>query len=179
VRGQLLAPPQAAAGDIGRKGLDDSPINGAITVDERRHPIHKLFLPVDSLYGALKLFKPLTQCKIVEKLPMLKLLSSPEMAVFVRGLCGRCPRCSEGRMFRKFLKVIDRCEACGEELHHHRADDFPAHIVISIVGHIIVSAVLYAETHFAPSSWTHLALWLPTTLILTLGLLQPTKGPSL
>jgi uncharacterized protein (DUF983 family) len=74
-------------------------------------------------------------------------------------------------MFWKFLKVVDRCDARGEELHHHRADDFPAYIVISVVGHIVVPAALYVETHFAPS-----ALWLPTTLGLTLGLLQPTKG---
>jgi uncharacterized protein (DUF983 family) len=79
-------------------------------------------------------------------------------------------------MFWKFFKVVDRCDACGEELHHHRADDFPAYIVISVVGHIIVSAALDVETHFVPSYWTHLALWLPTTLGLTLGLLQPTKG---
>jgi Protein of unknown function (DUF983) len=58
-------------------------------------------------------------------------------------------------MFRSFLKVVNQWEACGEELHYHRADDSPASIVISIVGHIVVSAVLYVETHFAPSYWTH------------------------
>ena len=102
--------------------------------------------------------------------------SSPRMPALVRGLLGRCPRCGEGRMFRAFLKVSDRCEVCGEELHHHRADDFPAYVVIFIVGHALVPAVLYVETHFAPSYWTHLALWLPTTLALAIGLLQPVKG---
>jgi uncharacterized protein (DUF983 family) len=102
--------------------------------------------------------------------------SSPRMPAIVRGLLGLCPRCGEGRMFRAFLKVSDRCEACGEELHHHRADDFPAYVVIFIVGHALVPAVLYVETHFAPSYWTHLALWLPTTLALAIGLLQPVKG---
>lgn len=101
---------------------------------------------------------------------------SPPMAAIVRGLSGRCPCCGKGRMFRAFLKVRDRCEACGEELHHHRADDFPAYVVILIVGHVLVPAVLYVETHFAPSYLTHLVLWLPTTLVLTIGLLQPTKG---
>ena len=97
-------------------------------------------------------------------------------SAFVRGLLGRCPCCGRGRMFGAFLKVNDRCDVCGEELHHHRADDFPAYVVIFIVGHLLVPAVLYVETNFAPSYWTHLALWLPTTLILTLGLLQPVKG---
>jgi uncharacterized protein (DUF983 family) len=79
-------------------------------------------------------------------------------------------------MFRAFLKVSDRCDACGQELHHHRADDFPAYVVIFVVGHVLVSAALYVETHFAPSYLTHLLLWLPTAFILTIGLLQPTKG---
>jgi uncharacterized protein (DUF983 family) len=94
----------------------------------------------------------------------------------VRGLLGRCPCCGKGRMFGAFLKVKDHCEVCGEELHHHRADDFPAYVVILIVGHLLVPAVLSVETNFAPAYWVHLVLWLPPTLILTLGLLQPVKG---
>jgi uncharacterized protein (DUF983 family) len=35
---------------------------------------------------------------------------------------------------------------------------------------------LYVETQFAPSYWIHLALWLPLTLGLAIGLLQPIKG---
>jgi uncharacterized protein (DUF983 family) len=100
----------------------------------------------------------------------------PLMTELVRGLLGRCPCCGKGRMFGAFLKVKDRCEVCGEELYHHRADDFPAYIVIFLVGHMLVPAVLSVETNFAPSYWVHLMLWLPPTLILTLGLLQPVKG---
>ena len=58
-----------------------------------------------------------------------------------RGFRGRCPACGEGRMFRAFLKVADECPHCGEELHHHRADDFPAYLVIVIVGHILVPII--------------------------------------
>jgi uncharacterized protein (DUF983 family) len=94
----------------------------------------------------------------------------------VRGLRGRCPCCGKGRLFRAFLKVSDRCRECGEELHHHRADDFPAYCVIFIVGHIIGPLVLAVEMAFAPASWVHLALWIPATLGMTLGLLQPVKG---
>ena len=79
-------------------------------------------------------------------------------------------------MFRAFLKVSDHCEVCGEELHHHRADDFPAYIVIFIVGHLLIPIVLYVETNFALSYWIEAAIWLPAVLISTIGLLQPTKG---
>ena len=102
--------------------------------------------------------------------------AQPWMSDFARGLLGRCPCCGEGRMFGAFLKVNDRCDVCGEELHHHRADDFPAYIVIFIVGHLLVPSALSVETYFAPPYWVHLALWLPAILILTIGLLQPTKG---
>lgn len=94
----------------------------------------------------------------------------------LRGLAGRCPHCGRGRMFRAFLKVADRCDACGEELHHHQADDAPAYFVIFAVGHIVVPMALSVEIAFAPAYWLHAALWLPLTLGLALGLLQPFKG---
>ena len=95
---------------------------------------------------------------------------------FLRGLMGRCPHCGEGRMFRKFLKVVDHCEVCGEALHHHRADDAPAYFVIVIVGHIVAPLALSLEMNYAPSYWVHVALWTPLTLALSIGLLQPIKG---
>src|SRR6188508_1861289 len=82
------------------------------------------------------------------------------------GLRGRCPHCGAGRMFRAFLKVADHCPACGEALHHHRADDAPAYFVILIVGHIVVPLVLAVELAFAPPYWVHVVLWLPLLLLL-------------
>lgn len=93
-----------------------------------------------------------------------------------RGARCKCPNCGEGQLFRKFLKVSDTCSNCGEELLHHRADDLPAYIVMSIVGHIVVGLLLWVEVHYAPPYWVHAALWFPLTLGLTLGLLQPVKG---
>jgi uncharacterized protein (DUF983 family) len=93
-----------------------------------------------------------------------------------RGLASRCPNCGRGKLFRAFLKVADSCPACGEDLHHHRADDAPAYFVILLVGHIVVPLALLVETQFAPAYWIHLALWLPLTLGLAIGLLQPMKG---
>src|SRR5664280_3910645 len=93
-----------------------------------------------------------------------------------RGFRGRCPACGEGRMFRAFLKVADQCPHCGEELHHHRADDFPAYLVIIITGHILVPIVLAVETYIAPAIWISMTLWPALALVMTLGLLQPVKG---
>jgi uncharacterized protein (DUF983 family) len=104
-------------------------------------------------------------------------LSPPSAAQALwRGLRGRCPACGEGRMFRAFLKVADICPHCREELHHHRADDFPAYLVIVIVGHILVPIVLVVETEIAPAIWISMTLWPLTALVMALSLLQPVKG---
>jgi uncharacterized protein (DUF983 family) len=72
--------------------------------------------------------------------------------------------------------VADRCDHCGEELFHQRADDFPAYLVMVVVGHLVVPAILAVETAYAPPVWLQLSVWLPVTLFASLALLQPTKG---
>ena len=97
-------------------------------------------------------------------------------AAMQRGLMGRCPNCGKGRLFRKFLKVADTCPVCGEDLHHHRADDAPAYFVILLVGHIVVPLSMWVEIAYSPAYWVHALLWGPLVLGLAIGLLQPIKG---
>jgi uncharacterized protein (DUF983 family) len=93
-----------------------------------------------------------------------------------RGLTGRCPHCGRGRMFRAFLKVADRCAVCGEEFHHHRADDLPAYLVIVLVGHVMVGVLLLAESLKLFSYWVEVSIFVSLTLLLALKLIQPMKG---
>jgi len=93
-----------------------------------------------------------------------------------RGFRMRCPHCGQGTLFGRFLKVAGHCPKCAEELLHHRADDFPAYVVIAAVGHVIVPAILAVETAYAPALWLQLLIWLPVTTLSALALLQPTKG---
>ena len=93
-----------------------------------------------------------------------------------RGTRLRCPNCGEGHLFRAYLKVNDSCPVCGEDLHHHRADDAPAYFTITIVGHIVVAGALLLEKGYAPETWVHMALWVPLTLVLCLALLPMIKG---
>jgi len=92
------------------------------------------------------------------------------------GFRQRCPACGAGRMFGRYLKVNDACPACGEALHHHRADDAPPYFTILIVGHVIVGAILPVERAFMPPLWLHALLWLPLTLAMSLWLLPRIKG---
>lgn len=93
-----------------------------------------------------------------------------------RGFFCRCPKCGEGKLFNGYLKSKYDCSVCGEEFHHHRADDAPPYFTITIVGHIIIPAMLALELMVRPEAWVHMVLWLPLTLILSLGFLRPVKG---
>lgn len=93
-----------------------------------------------------------------------------------RGLAHKCPACGNGALFSQYLKVNDTCPNCGEELHHHRADDAPPYITIFIVGHIVVPGILILEKAYAPETWIHLSIWLPLLLVLSLTILPRVKG---
>lgn len=113
---------------------------------------------------------------------MPHLISTPDQAerftlpAIKSGFFGKCPACGDGKIFGAFLKVNDTCQACGEELHHQRADDFPPYLVIFIVGHVVLTLVLLVEVQYQLSTFAHLSIWLPLTLVMALALLQPVKG---
>lgn len=92
------------------------------------------------------------------------------------GLRSRCPKCGEGKLFKAYLKPVDACAVCGEEMLHHRADDFPPYLAIFIVGHIVVAGFMATDRWLVLESWQHLMIWIPVTIILSLALLQPLKG---
>ena len=93
------------------------------------------------------------------------------------GIRCRCPNCGKGKLFRKYLKVADRCSECGEELFHHRADDLPPYIAITIVGHILVVGIMHYEMSGAQiAPWIYLAWSVPLSIILPLLMLPSIKG---
>ena len=92
------------------------------------------------------------------------------------GFRGKCPHCGQGKLFSSFLGVAPSSSHCGEEMHHHRADDLPAYLVVVIVGHVIIGAFMGIEATSTLSTWQHLAIWAPLTVALAVGLLRPVKG---
>ncbi len=97
-------------------------------------------------------------------------------AAILNGLKQKCPACGRGALYKKYLKVADLCPACGEELHHQRADDAPPYFTMVIVAHVVVAGVLMLEQAYAPPSWVHLTIWLPMVVIMSLWLLPRVKG---
>lgn len=79
-------------------------------------------------------------------------------------------------MFAGYLSIKDNCSVCNLAFDPIRADDAPAYFTIFIVGHIVVTGLFALETYGHPAEWVQMAIWLPTTLVLTLGLLPYIKG---
>ena len=98
---------------------------------------------------------------------------------FVAGVLCRCPNCGEGPLFEGFLKVTERCEACGYDLCAADSGDGPAVFIILVVGFIACFGALISEVALNPPIWMLLAFWLPVAAILTLALIRPFKGVML
>lgn len=92
------------------------------------------------------------------------------------GIAGRCPACGSADLFVRFLKPVDHCRACGQDWSHQQADDFPAYIVIFIVGHLLVPLVVSVNVRFDLPMALQMIGWPLITAILSLAMIQPVKG---
>lgn len=101
--------------------------------------------------------------------------SAPPSAIF-SGLTGHCPRCGRGRLFAGFLTLSPRCGKCGLDLSFADAGDGPAVFVSLIGGFLVLGIALATELLYEPPMWIHLAIFLPMTAVVCLGLLRPLKG---
>jgi uncharacterized protein (DUF983 family) len=62
-------------------------------------------------------------------------------AALSRGLAGRCPNCGQGKLYRTYLKQVERCAVCGERFGDIESDDAAPWFTILIAG--AFSAPLY------------------------------------
>lgn len=92
------------------------------------------------------------------------------------GLRGRCPACGVGSVFARFLVSRPACSCCGLVLDGHEAHDFPAYIVILLLGHILIPTMVSVNAAFAvPVGW-QIVIWPALVIVLALALIQPVKG---
>lgn len=96
-----------------------------------------------------------------------------------RGFLCRCPNCGQGKLFDGYLKSVDQCAVCHEEFTHHRADDLPPYLTVFVVGHLVIALFMAVEQVGELTLAEHLAIWIPITLALCLGLLRPFKGATI
>lgn len=125
-----------------------------------------------SAYLSAKGFSGIDMTARTDSMPPDRLLGE----AMRRGAIGRCPNCGQARLFTGYLRVKDHCPSCGEELHHHRADDGPAYLTILIVSHIATVLLLMVFTLYRPSSEVLMAVFLGGALVASLILLPIIKG---
>ena len=95
-----------------------------------------------------------------------------------RGLRGLCPACGLAPLFQGFLKVTPVCGNCGAPLGLARADDAPPYFTLLVVGHVVIPGMVWLERAQSPPTWLQTVIWVPVTIILSLGLLRPIKGAT-
>ncbi|NSX53917.1 DUF983 domain-containing protein [Parasulfitobacter algicola] len=88
----------------------------------------------------------------------------------------RCPNCGKGALLKGYLKVRDTCVECGQDLHHHRADDGPAYLTILIVGHLMAPLLHIVFVQFRPHPVVLAGIFCVGCVALSLYLLPRLKG---
>ncbi len=92
------------------------------------------------------------------------------------GLLCRCPNCGQGPLYAGFLKVVERCEACGFDYTRLNTGDGAAIFIMQIAGGIVVFGALFAMIAWNPPIWLLLLITLPLVAGLSIGLMRPGKG---
>lgn len=100
----------------------------------------------------------------------------PLLRSLARGFSGRCPHCGSGRIFSFMLATNAACAACGEPLHHHRADDLPPYLNIFLTGHVVVGAMLTAMVISGWPMWAFAAATVAIATGVSVALMRPLKG---
>ncbi len=101
-----------------------------------------------------------------------------------RGLLCRCPSCGATKLFapgllRNFLRVTPVCAVCQAPLGQVRADDAPPYFTVFIVAHVMIGLLVAVEHVAMLSVAAEMAIFLPLTLALTVGLMRPVKGATI
>lgn len=93
-----------------------------------------------------------------------------------RGFARRCPCCGNASLFDGYLTVAQACPACGEPLHHHRADDGPAYLTILVVGHALIPVFHLAFSQLRDHPLLMALAISAVAVVLSLWLLPRMKG---
>ncbi|MBA2934018.1 DUF983 domain-containing protein [Sphingomonas sp. CGMCC 1.13654] len=92
------------------------------------------------------------------------------------GLAGRCPHCGKGRLFDGGLRSARECSVCQEDLTPQRADDFPAYLVILVLGHLLVPIVVLVNMAWDLPLWSQMVGWCVLAVLIAVLMIRPAKG---
>jgi uncharacterized protein (DUF983 family) len=100
----------------------------------------------------------------------------PALPPMQTGIRGRCPRCGQGHLFRGFLTLAPKCEACGLDYSFADPADGPAFFVICFACVPSVLLAVWLEVAFSASLLTQILVTGPFMLLTCITPLRPLKG---
>ncbi|ATN36655.1 hypothetical protein ACO34A_22980 (plasmid) [Rhizobium sp. ACO-34A] len=100
----------------------------------------------------------------------------PSLPPMQTGIRGRCPRCGQGHLFKGFLTLNQKCEACGLDYSFADPADGPAFFVICFACVPSVALGVWLEVQFQPAWWIHLLITIPFMFLTCIPPLRPLKG---
>lgn len=93
-----------------------------------------------------------------------------------RGLRGRCPNCGNGKIFESYLKQVEKCPHCEEDIGSFRSDDGPAWLTILIIGHIVAPFIIFFALNETLPQWLLMGILFVLIIGLVFLLLPRSKG---
>jgi uncharacterized protein (DUF983 family) len=102
--------------------------------------------------------------------------SYPLLPPMHTGIRGRCPRCGQGHLFKGFLTLAPKCEACGLDYSFADPADGPAFFVICFACVPSVLLAVWLEVAFSASILTQLLVTGPFMLLTCIPPLRLLKG---
>jgi len=92
------------------------------------------------------------------------------------GWHGLCPRCGQGKMFKSWLKITDRCDVCGLGYSWAAPDDGPAFFSLCVIAFPLTFIGVWFQVKFDPPFWVHFLTTIPMMVIGCVLPLHPLKG---
>ncbi|MCL7999818.1 DUF983 domain-containing protein [Brucella sp. 21LCYQ03] len=95
---------------------------------------------------------------------------------FQTGIRGLCPRCKQGHLFKGYLTLANKCEACSLDYSYADPADGPAFFSMTITAVPALLFGIWLQSTFEPPIWVHILTTLPITIMICVLLLRPIKG---
>lgn len=92
------------------------------------------------------------------------------------GWKGLCPRCGQGKMFKSWLKISDRCEVCDLDYRFASPDDGPAFFSLTFVAFPLLFLVVWLQVALEIHPLLLAAIAVPLMGIGCILPLRPIKG---
>jgi len=91
---------------------------------------------------------------MIQKKPIAKNI----LWVSYYALLRKCPFCVTGSLFKRYLKINEKCPSCAHNFDKADTGDGPAFFVMSLVSLIAVIVLLIVELNYTPDLWVHVII---------------------